>query len=87
VFGTSNLKHETRRYDFFVENYRDMDEAGLYQATRFDMDRRLWLPWASEFFIPPNMDYSNPAIGHLSENSKELLRLTIQIRKKRGIDH
>jgi hypothetical protein len=62
-----------------------MDEAGLYQATRFDMDQHLWLPWALEYFEPPNADYRNPAIGHLSENSMTLLGLTLKLRKKHGL--
>jgi hypothetical protein len=82
VYGTSNLKHATRKFDMFVENFRDMHEAGLYQATRFDMDRHLWLPWAEEFFQPPSAQYANPAIGHLSENSQELLRIVLDLRRK-----
>lgn len=81
IYGTSKLKHQTRKFDFFVENMNDMHVAGLYQATRFDMDQHLWLPWAEEFFIPPSAQYSNPAIGHLSENSKELLGILLAIRR------
>lgn len=86
IFGTSNLKKESRRYDFFVENMRDMDEAGLFQATRFDLDKHLWLPWAAEFFAPPNANYQNPAIGHLSENSRELLQVLLGIRRRARIE-
>jgi hypothetical protein len=82
VYGTSVLKHDTRPLDFFVENYYDMYEAGLYQATRFDLDQHLWLPWAREFFEPPNTKYANPAIGHLSNNSLELLGVLLKLRKE-----
>lgn len=84
IYGTSKLKHDTRPLDFFVENYQDMDAAGLYQATRFDMDHHLWLPWAQEFFVPPSTKYANPAIGHLSANSLELLGIILKMRKKAG---
>ena len=85
MYGTSRLKREERPFDFFVTNFRDMEEAGLYQATRFDFDRRLWLPWAEEFFAPPNAKYRNPAIGHLSTNSMKLLEITLLQRHRRGL--
>ncbi len=85
IYGTSKLKHDTRPLDFYVENYHDMHDAGLYQATRFDMDRHLWLPWAKEFFVPPSTKYYNPAIGHLSDNSCELLGVVLGLRRKVGL--
>lgn len=50
IYGTSKLKKDTRRHDFFVTNYQEMYDAGLHQATRFDLDQILWLPWSEEFF-------------------------------------
>ncbi len=85
IYGTSKLKRDKRPLDFFVENYRDMHDAGLYQATRFDMDRHIWLPWASEWFTPPSAQYSNPAMGHLSDNSCKLLNIIIGMRHKAGL--
>src|SRR5665213_4334038 len=58
IYGTSKLKAATRPLDFFVSNYQDMHDAGLYQATRFDMDTHLWLPWAEEFFSPASAPVS-----------------------------
>ncbi len=84
IYGTSKLKLGKRRFDFYVTNYQDMHDAGLFQATRFDLDLHLWLPWAEEFFIPPSAKYENPAIGSLSENSRELLGICLDLRRKAG---
>jgi hypothetical protein len=67
IYGTSNLKQQQRRHDFFVTNYQEMYDAGLHQATRFDLDRILWLPWAVEFFKPVSSQYADPTMGHLSD--------------------
>jgi len=85
VYGTSKLKTQTRPNDFFVVNYQEMYEAGLHEATRFDLDRILWLPWSEEFFAPISADYSSPVIGHLSERMTRLLGHVLsehQVRKK-----
>jgi hypothetical protein len=84
IYGTSKLKHDTRPLDFFVSNYQDMHDAGLYQATRFDMGLHIWMPWAEEFFTPPSSQYKNPAIGNLSANSRELLGIILGMRRKAG---
>jgi hypothetical protein len=84
IYGTSKLKLDTRPLDLIVSNYQDMHDAGLYQATRFDLDLHLWAPWAEEFFSPPSAKYHNPAIGHLSANSRELLGIILGMRKKAG---
>lgn len=86
IYGTSKLKEDSRPLDFIVSNYQDMHTAGLYQATRFDMDTHLWLPWAREFFIPPSTNYGNPAIGHLSDNSHELLGIILKMRRDAGYE-
>jgi hypothetical protein len=84
IYGTSNLKTATRPFDFFVKNLWEMDEAGLAQATRFDLDRVLWMPWASEFFMSPGPRYPSPVMGSLSENSRRLLGFVIEERRRRA---
>ena len=84
IYGTSALKTSVRPLDFFVTNYADMYEAGLPQATRFDMDKSLWLPWAEEFFTA-RRDYPSPIIGHLSERSQEFLKYVVEMRQRRGL--
>src|SRR5688572_29973401 len=47
-YGTSQLKKDLFPYDLFIENTAQMNVLGLPQATRFEIDRTLLLPWASE---------------------------------------
>ena len=84
VYGTSVLKRDRRPNDLFVLNYQEMYEAGLHQATRFDLDQILWLPWAEEFFVTPNVrNYHSPVIGHLPENSARLLGHLLEERRRK----
>ena len=76
VFGTTNLKLLHRRRDFFITNLAEMDQCGLDKATRFDLDKIAWLPWAREWFdcLP---GYTSPIIGHLSQHSTRLLQIEL----------
>lgn len=65
VYGTKVLKFVRRSLDFHVSNVEEMDWAGLYHPTRFDLDKTVWLPWATEFFCPPKGKIS-PVLGSLS---------------------
>ncbi len=51
AYGTSNLKSATRPWDFTIANYTTRMMLRLPQATRFDLDNVLWLPWARPFFV------------------------------------
>jgi hypothetical protein len=65
VYGTSVMKIGGRRFDLHVSNVAEMDWAGLFHPTRFDLDQRVWLPWAEEFFLVPKGKVS-PVVGSLS---------------------
>jgi len=79
VYGTTNLKMETRKYDFIVSKTSEMDACGLYRATRFDLDKVVWLPWNTEWFdILPN--YNSPVIGSLTSYGKSMLQLTAKMK-------
>lgn len=80
VYGTSNLKMMKRRYDLFVVNSREMAEAGCPQATRFDLDNVIWLPWAKEFF-KCRRGKKTPVVGHLSARGRLVLEYLIEARK------
>jgi hypothetical protein len=84
LYGTSNPKIGTRPYDFHVCNLTEMDEAGLFNPTRFDMDKRLWLPWTKGYF-PTSRGYSTPAIGHLSEKCQKSFLALLQLRHRAGM--
>lgn len=81
AYGTSNLKTDTRPFDFRIQNYRAMHYAGLHQATRFDLDRIKWLPWDSDWFQSPNAEkYPTPVIGHLIEDPIARLKNLLRVR-------
>lgn len=64
-YGTSKLKKDLYPYDLFVENLSQLNLLGLPQATRFELDRTVKLPWAKEFFEPRDGS-KTPIIGRLS---------------------
>jgi len=65
TYGTSNLKLDVHTLDLIVANATDLAEMGLPQATRFDLDRTVTLPWCEEFFVP-RAGQQSPIIGHLN---------------------
>lgn len=67
AFGTGRLKAH-RALDLQIQNFRSIEECGLEKATRFDLDRCLWLPWVKEFFGPAP-GYSATILGHLDHQS------------------
>lgn len=85
IYGTSNPKIGERPFDFHVCNMTEMDQAGLFHPTRFDMDRRLWLPWSPEYF-PAADGYHTPAIGRLSDKCKGSFMAKVQRRAREGLE-
>jgi hypothetical protein len=81
AYGTSNMSRYGRRI-LYVCNLRDMMAAQLPQATAFDLDRRLVLPWAEEFFSGRQPGQS-PIIGKLPPQSIEQLTMLQTIRPGR----
>lgn len=67
-------------------NYRAMKYAGLYQATRFDLDRIKWLEWTSDWFTSPDaLKYPTPVIGRLLSDSVDRLRRRLRRRRIAGL--
>jgi len=76
VYGTSTLKLDTRLYDLVISKMSEMNECGLYRATRFDLDKSIWLPWNTDWFeIRP--DFFSPVIGKLTAEAIKLLQITL----------
>ncbi len=48
-------------------------------AVRFELGATVWMPWASEFFQPPEHSFHVVA-GPLTENEKARLRLRLKAR-------
>jgi hypothetical protein len=83
VYGTTNLKFATRKFDFIVSKQTEMDLCGLWRATRFDLDNLVWLPWAEEWFetLPT---CSSPILGRLSDEAIRMLQLTLAYKQRDG---
>lgn len=68
TYGSSKLKADARPLDLILSNATHLAQMGLAQATRFDLDLTVTLPWASEFF-EPRPGHATPIIGHLNQES------------------
>jgi hypothetical protein len=80
VYGTTKLKLQTRKLDFFITKQSEMDACGLYFATRFDLDEVHWVPWADEWF-ETRPGYTSPIIGKLSFYGMQALHITVELRR------
>lgn len=88
AYGTSKLKLNRRPNDFTVANATTLDILRLPQATRFDLDRILWLPWARPFFSPRDRRdlFSTPTLSVLPESAQQSLRWTMGRREQLGLN-
>ena len=85
TFGTSKVKHGERPFDLIIANSAELDGCGLPYVTRFDLDKTIWLPWASEYFVPRE-GYRTPVTGALGEMSRmqlEALKVARRIHPNR----
>lgn len=74
AYGTSVDPLRASLAHFTVSKVSEMDECGLYYATRFRLDRTMQLPFTDEFFeIRP--DRTSPVIGRLTEYGIKLLQM------------
>lgn len=76
VYGTSRDPYSNSLVHFSIVTLAEMDVCGLKQATRFDLNRTMNLPWSREFFecLPGK---PTPIIGHMP--SYEVKKLQTQI--------
>lgn len=79
-YGTSQLKKDRFPFDLFIENASQLTLLGLPQATRFEIDRVLQLPWSAEFF-EPRRGKKTPIIGRLTQDEIAQLETLKRIRK------
>lgn len=84
VYGTTKLKLSDRDLlDFVISNPREMDNCGLYRATRFDLDHNVCVPWAAEWFDVVT-GTASPIIGHLSDAAIKMLQITLGLKAGRA---
>jgi hypothetical protein len=87
AFGTSVTKVVERPFDFQIGNAMLLNMLRLPQATRFDLDRVLWLPWAKPFFCPREENrYATPVMSVLPVEQRGLLQYTMMDRERRGMN-
>lgn len=85
VYGTSKLKTDTRPFDFTIMNYAQRLICRLPQATRFDLDKVVWLPWAEEYFRARPGD-STPVISVLPQPLQQEFAWHMNARDKMGLN-
>lgn len=88
AYGTSNMKTGKRPNDFRIANAATLDVLRLPQATRFDLDNMLWLPWARPFFNArrPEERFATPTVSVLPGSVQEQLRWTMARREQHGLN-
>lgn len=87
AYGTSQLKTSTRPFDFSIGNARILNQLRLFQATRFDLDQILWLPWAKPFFAPRDAGrYATPVLSVLDADMQKQLAYTMMDREAAGLN-
>jgi len=88
AYGTSNTKFDTRVYDFTIANWATLNLLRLPQATRFDLDRVVWLPWAKPFFRPRQATdpFSAPTVSTLPAEMQRVLAWTMAEREELGLN-
>lgn len=87
AYGTSVTKAGDRPHDFMIGNAVVLDILRLPQATRFDLDRVLWLPWARPFFNARSGErYSTPVVSVLPEEMQRVLQWTMARREQAGLN-
>jgi hypothetical protein len=76
VYGTSKDPYSNSLLHFSIVTIAEMNMCGLKQATRFDLNRMMKLPWSREFFECLGAK-PTPIIGHMPEY--EIKKLQTQI--------
>lgn len=88
AYGTSKLKSDTRPHDFVIANYGTRLLCRLPQATRFDLDQVIWLPWAKPYFVPRAKGDATPVISVLPDAVQMDFAWHMQAREEMGLnDH
>lgn len=83
AYGTTKL--DTQNYSgrhLIIQNAEDLAEIGLPSATRFAIDRCVWLPWKRELFSCPGT-YTEVQLGRLNDRQTRKLMTIAQKHKAR----
>lgn len=86
AMGTTNLKIAKRdQIDAIVMNADELAAMGLRCATRFDLDKLMWLPWNDEYIVAVGTDKTNPVHAKGTEALRTDLSESFRIRRHRGL--
>jgi hypothetical protein len=77
AYGTSQT-HKDFYSSFYVGNLVEMNAAGLFHPTRFELANPLLLPWSEEFFIQ-RPDGVGPIVGRFSDAQIALCSQVVKI--------
>lgn len=81
AYGTSKLKTDRAftKFHLSIQNASKLAKFRLPQATRFDLDHIIWLPWSSRW-VEPREEGLTPIIGKLDDEYRETLKLLKMVR-------
>jgi hypothetical protein len=76
VYGTSQRVYDTHDadVDLIIRTTEEAEQMGLSMPTRFELGRRLWIPWCTDFFE------NNKPRGYLTPHYRNILELCLQKR-------
>lgn len=80
VYGTSSSPFKPGLEYFTVSKMSEMDQCGLYRATRFCFDRCMELPWGPDYFTPLPRT-GTIVLGRLSDYAIKLLQVQMSYRQ------
>src|SRR5690606_14752191 len=81
TYGTSQIRETEFPHDLIIQNLASLNACGLPQATRFQLDRTITLPWADNYF-QPREGYSTPVVGVLDAQSTMQLEALKVLRRQ-----
>lgn len=82
AYGSSKVDKSVAGRDLVIKNVEHMNCAGLPQATYFNLDRVVKLPWTTKWFIA-RPGKQTPIVGHLHPISElRLERLAAHRRRQ-----
>jgi hypothetical protein len=63
----------------------ELNTMGLRQATRFDFDRVMWLPWDNQYFVESKSNPGSPVHARATDVLINEVKETLRIRREMGM--
>lgn len=86
-YGTSKLRLQDGRdqIDAIVMNVEEISRMGLRCATRFDLDRPMWMPWTDEYFVESKANSGSPVHARATDALISDFKDSLKIRMDSGL--